>query len=287
MRKKIRAILKGTYESLQNRSFQCLRFELARSSKLRKYDSFYLISRLKHEAHLLEKATKNPYSKGRGDARFQEVQSLLSEVRSRKLGVENIELWAADILKTFQSWKSLEESMAMLGTPPKENHELAVTSVRFWKDEPVQEHKIIDCVRAAQLAPASCNRQTFKICLLKNSEHALLHNHGASNANMFKSAPYRVFIFVNLNNYPEKYSHFIDVGLFAQNFILQAKKEGLGTCCCYASEHLDGGQRFWRRKFDLTSEYYCAMSILVGIPDEVATKPPRIDVEKIIITRSV
>ena len=70
--------------------------------------------------------------------------------------------------------------------------------------------------------------------------------------------------------------------MFAQNLILKAKEFSLGVCCCYASEHLNKSQSYWRNKFNLPKEYYCSLSILIGFPKELVEKPTRLDVKKIV-----
>ena len=115
-----------------------------------------------------------------------------------------------------------------------EEHLLSVSSIRFWDDRKPDKALILKCVNAAQLAPATCNRQAFKVIILENREQKTDRSN-ALNSSMFDATAFRVFIFYNRNNYTEKYSAAIDAGMFSQNFILEAKNLGLGCCCCYAS----------------------------------------------------
>lgn len=287
MKSRIRSLLKGLFYSLKVGSFQPLRFEFKRSKSKKTFSNFYLMSRLKHEAHLLEKATKNPYATARGSLRYKEVCDLMSEVEHRKISSDEITIWVKYVIRKFNAWEQLHENMAEYGLKENDAHKLSTTSVRFWSSKIPDEDKIANCIAAGQLAPASCNRQAFKVGILKRDKVDIQSVRGASNPSMFKVVPYRIFVFVNRDNYAEKYSQFIDVGMFSQNFILQAKMEDLATCCCYASEHLDQSQNYWRNYFGLSSEYYCALTILVGYPDEVAVKPPRLAVNEIIVRKSV
>lgn len=282
----LRSLLKGLVLSIRIGSIQPLRFEYKRSRKRKKFSNHYLMCRLKHEAHLLEKATKNPYAHARGSSRYREVCELLSEVEHREINSDEIIAWVKYVILKFNQWEKFRKNMAEYGDMESDARHLSTTSVRFWSSKIPSYDKILNCVEAGQLAPASCNRQAFKVGILKRDETDVGSERGASNPSMFKAVPYRVFIFVNRDNYAEKYSQFIDVGMFSQNFILQAKEEELATCCCYASEHLDQSQKYWRTYFDLSPEYYCALTILVGYPDEVAIKPPRLDVNELIIRKS-
>lgn len=281
-----RALLKGFQQALRAGSIQPIRFEYKRSRRKKKFSNYYLLCRLKHEAHLLEKATKNPYAIGRGISRYQEVCELLTEVEYRKIKSNELIAWVKYVICKFNEWEKLGTNMVEHGGMQTDAHHLSTTSIRFWSSEIPDADKILNCIQAGQLAPASCNRQAFKVGVLRRNKIDVGYERGASNPSMFEAVPYRIFIFVNRDNYAEKYSQFIDVGMFSQNFILQAKEEELATCCCYASEHLDKSQRYWRTYFGLSSEYYCALTILVGYPDEVAIKPPRLDANELIIRKT-
>ena len=193
-----------------------------------------------------------------------------------------ISIWAGEVLDKYDVWLTAKTPQILsTGDVFKELPDLAVPSVRFWKEGVPPEDRIIECITSGQMAPASCNRQAFLIKVIVNDKQDF-EGEGARNSSMFAAAPYRVFIYFNVNNYSEKYAAMIDIGMFSQNFILKAKELGLGTCCCYASEHLDRGQNYWRKKLDLSNEFYCGLTILVGTPKEVVNKPPRIETKKIV-----
>lgn len=277
----IKSCLKGAKDSLFVWSLNPLFFQLKVGRPLSKYSDFFLICRIKHEAHLLEKATKNPYVKGRGGTRSKTLASMISEYKKRGTTGEEVLSWAEAILEQYGIWRELGTSQHVTGIPDFSNMQsLSVPSIRFWSDEMPERSAVLSCIEAAQAAPASCNRQAFLVRVLSNAKPNF-SNQGARNASMFDTAPYRVFLFINRRNYVEKYAAFIDIGMFAQNFILKAKTFSLGCCCCYASEHIDHGQGYWRSKFDLSNDYYCALTILVGFPTEIATKPPRLKLETI------
>lgn len=278
---RLKNLLKGLRDAFKFRSWNPLFFQLAASQPISVYEDFYLISKIKHEVHLLEKAIKNPYSDGRAHARKLYADALLAELKSRKLDCCNIIIWAEEVLLKYNTWKSHKLSQHIEGQLDFQSlPELSVPSIRFWEAKKPPQQDILDCIATAQMAPASCNRQSFLIKVQVNDSQNF-EDLGARNGSMFEAAPYRIFIFVNLRNYTEKYSAFIDMGMFAQNFILQAKKIGLGCCCCYASEHLEGGQSKWRDKFELNADYYCGLSILVGYPKELVEKPPRLNAQLI------
>ena len=279
---KIRNVLKGLKDTLKYKSFNPLLFQIYSSIPISKYSDFYLVNRIKHEAHLLDKATKNPYIPRRGDIRACYLYKLIQELEQR--GNIHLEVlsWAKSMFNKFKDWKYKEVSQHKEGVVTFDSlPEFAVPSIRFWEYRKPLRNDILKCVEAAQLAPASCNRQAFLIRIAVNNKFSKTCV-GASNNSMFESVPYRVFIFINMRNYTEKFSCFIDLGMFAQNFILKAKSLSLGCCCCYASEHLEKGQSFYRDKFNLGNEYYCGLTILVGHPKEIVEKPPRVNVNTIV-----
>ena len=278
----LKKILKGVLDSLRFNTLNPLRFQLAAIQSLSAVSDDYLIAKLKHEAHLLDKNIKNIYKEKHGLERKKYVVKLLNECRIRKLQQPIIIEWAENVLLQFSEWEKNKKPLVKLGQVESENEDmLSVPSVRFWSNNKPDKSLIYECVKAAQLAPASCNRQAFKVVVVENST-PVTEGASALNSSMFSAAAYRLFIYYNRNNYTEKYSAAIDVGMFSQNLILEAKRSGLGCCCCYGSEHLDKSQSEYRKQFNLENEYYCLLTILIGIPNEIVEKPPRVSVDSLI-----
>lgn len=279
---KLKKIIKGLLDSVKFKTSNPFRFHLSAIKELDSVSDDYLIVKLKHEAHLLEKNIKNHYKENHGKIRRDYVRKLISECENRSLREDEIINWSKRVVSQYGVWESKKKPVVTLGGEfLTAGHPLSVPSVRFWDERKPSKELIIDCVKAAQLAPASCNRQAFKVIVLENKQPKTKGS-SALNSSMFDATAYRVFIYYNRNNYTEKYSAAIDVGMFSQNFILEAKKNGLGCCCCYASEHLEKSQKEYLNKFNLGNEYYCLLSILVGYPNEVVSKPPRVSAEKLI-----
>ena len=100
---------------------------------------------------------------------------------------------------------------------------------------------------------------------------------------MIKKAPVRIYFWMNIDNYKEKYASAIDIGMFSQNFILKAFELGLSTCPMYGSENLIPSQKEARNAWGLKKNYYCYLSILVGYGAELAEKPPRRKIKNIVV----
>jgi nitroreductase len=278
----LKKIFKGIIDSIRFKTLNPFRFQLAAIQSLSTVSDDYLIAKLKHEAHLLDKNIKNTYKVKHGIERKKYVIKLLDECKIRQLEQPIIIEWAENVLLQFSEWEKNKKPLVKLGQVDSKNeHIFSVPSVRFWSNTKPDKSLIYECVKVAQLAPASCNRQAFKVIVVENSMPA---TEGASalNSSMFSAAAYRLFIYYNRNNYTEKYSAAIDAGMFSQNFILEAKLKGLGCCCCYGSEHLEKSQNEYRKQFNLEGEYYCLLTILVGTPNEIVDKPPRVSVNSLV-----
>ncbi|MFA0308130.1 nitroreductase family protein [Vibrio splendidus] len=281
MLRKIRHLFYYIKTCVNVRSLKPLNFYIRHFGNVKKFSDDFLVDKLKHETHLLEKCTKNNPS-NRGEERYLYSKKLLEEIESRRLSEDAITCWARNVFDKYSKWKVgsvplLDEKFDGIFKTSK----YETISTRFFEDKNVDYSDIVNCVKVAQQAPASCNRQAFKVVICKgNMEYELGE---ANNASLFEKSPYRIFIFVNEDNYLEKFSPAIDVGMFAQNFILQAADYGIATCCCYAAEHLECSQDHYRKKYGLGKSYYCYLTIVLGYPAESAIKPPRRSVDKLIV----
>jgi nitroreductase len=248
----------------------------------------FLVVRIKHDAHLLEKATKSANRGAFGGERAARVAAMIEEHDRRGLGETAVMDWARGVLAKVDRWRAEGQQVVAVSSNGGEHQEdiLHISSVRFWKPHEVEDSLVEQCVAAGFLAPGSCNRQPLKLGVLRNDPDRFEFGE-ALNASMFQKAPVRVFIFSNRENYSEKHAGAIDAGLFAEAFCIRAKQLGLATCCCYGSEYLVPSQEEARSMFGLADEYYCYLSILVGYADEDPVKPPRRSLERTIISRNV
>ncbi len=116
-------------------------------------------------------------------------------------------------------------------------------SVRSFSNRPVEEEKIIQCLKAAHLSPSACNAQPWKFIVvndpqIKNelanttSKHIVPMNH------FTKQAPVLVVVVMEKPNLTSsigtviqnKPYTLIDIGIATIQFCLQATALGLGTC---------------------------------------------------------
>jgi len=257
------------------------------------YSNDFLISKLKQESHYLEKCIKNPFTKIRGTERKNNIILYLSEIRKRKIDENQIIKWSENLLFKYEKWLSEKKAQVDIikiknddSIQPQNIDFYKVSSIRFWENKLIKKSIVEDCLESALLASASSNRQAFRIGLSYNSLKNIKLG-GSLNISLFEKAPLRVFIFVNQPNYSEKYACVLDVGMFAQNFILRANEYGLGAVPCYGSEMLSPSQKNWLDYFNLSNDYYCYLSICLGYSKEIAMKPPRRKLKNIIIEKNL
>ena len=273
--------------SMRHRTVAPINFFVKSNRKLSHFSDDFLIVRLKHEFHLLEKCIKNDYS-SRGHERYFSCVKLLEAASMRGINEPVILAWAEQVLQTFTLWRDSQQIQVtaydeLTGVAPVDFFD--VKSTRFFKPIYPEMALIHACLAAAQKAAASCNRQAFKIGILKGRDIDQLGE--ANNNSLFAKAPYRLFIFYNRDNYAEKYAAAIDAGMFVQNFTLQAKQHNIACCSCYGAEYIDKSQAHYRQVFGLDDEYYCLLSVVIGYAAEDVSKPPRRNLENIIINTEV
>jgi len=116
-------------------------------------------------------------------------------------------------------------------------------SVRGYAPRPVEKDKIERCLEAARLAPSACNAQPWTFIVvddagLKNRLADLTADRWLPLNHWTKQAPVHVAVVVEHANLTarigarvkDKAFPWIDLGIAAEHFCLQAAAEGLGTC---------------------------------------------------------
>ena len=116
-------------------------------------------------------------------------------------------------------------------------------SVRNYADRPVEKDKLERCLEAARLAPSACNAQPWTFIVvddagMKNRLADLTADRWLPLNHWTKQAPVHVVIVVEPGNLTSRMGAkvkkrdfpWIDVGIAAEHFCLQATAEGLGTC---------------------------------------------------------
>lgn len=116
-------------------------------------------------------------------------------------------------------------------------------SVRGYHPDPVEKEKLERCLEAARLAPSACNAQPWTFIVvsdagIKNQLADLTSDRWLPMNHWTKQAPVHVVIVVEHANLTSRLGArlkkrdfpWMDVGIAAGHFCLQAASEGLGTC---------------------------------------------------------
>jgi hypothetical protein len=281
---KLFIIIKLFYRFFLDKDFLRLKSELNFWFFNRNYD--YLLFKLKHKGHLLDKCVQNEFDDSRGYEAFSEVLFIQNLLLNR-IRPEDYELfsWLEDIIIKYKKWESekIFHSASGVGAPNFNiNKKYWITTSRSWKRINIEEQTVRNIIDAALGAGASCNRQAFKFGIKHNNfEHP--ERDGASNKTMFEQAPLRIDIFYLKKAYHEKVSHAVDIGMLTQNIVLSANDLNLSTCVCYASEYSTIPQKELLSIYNLNSEYECVVNVLIGLKKYHSMKNPRRNLTSYII----
>lgn len=116
-------------------------------------------------------------------------------------------------------------------------------SVRGYSNRPVERDKIEHCLEAARLAPSACNAQPWSFVVvtdpvIRNQLADLTADRWLPLNHWTKQAPVHVVIVIERQNLTSRLGAavkdrdfaWMDVGIAAEHFCLQAAAEGLGSC---------------------------------------------------------
>jgi len=173
-------------------------------------------------------------------------------------------------------------------------------SIRKFLEKPVEEEKIRKILEAATFAPSAGNTQEWRFIKIKNSHSSskgarVLRRQSlksqiaeAALGQMFiAQAPVVIVVCADLleiemaygDKGKELYS-LLDCGMAAQNLMLAATAEGLGTCPVGAFDEEE-----IKEILDLPENLRPVLIIPVGYPAEKPEKTPRKSLEKVVVER--
>ena len=162
-------------------------------------------------------------------------------------------------------------------------------SVRGYAPRPVEKEKIGHCLEAARMAPSACNAQPWTFIVVDDTE---LKNHLADATadrwlplnHWTKQAPVHVVIVVEAAKLTSRIGAvvkkkdfpWIDVGIAAEHFCLQAAAQGLGTCMLgwFKEEKV-------KQLLNIPAAKRVGLLITLGYPYTHPGKPPRKHLDEI------
>ncbi len=154
-------------------------------------------------------------------------------------------------------------------------------SVRGYTTKPVAPEKIERCLEAARLAPSACNAQPWTFIVvdeadLKNQLADATADRWLPLNHWTKQAPIHVVIVVESANLTSRIGakvkkrdfSWMDVGIAAEHFCLQAAALGLGTCMLgwFREEKV-------RNLLNIPPSKRVGLIITLGYPSEDHTRP--------------
>jgi len=166
-------------------------------------------------------------------------------------------------------------------------------SVRRYQEKSVERAAIEKCVNLATQAPSAMNSQPWvfvvitdktklveystrskELLLQTMNEHPLLEKYRGAlskkSFNIFYNAPVLAIIYAK----PEGPEPETDACLAAQNFMLAAHNEGLGTCWIgFARDFFNSAE--FKSEIGLPLEYLAAAPMIVGYPADETPAVPR------------
>ena len=150
-------------------------------------------------------------------------------------------------------------------------------SVRFFSNLDVSVDVVLDAISIAQNSPSVCNRQGWKVRLIKSNEklglfrrvHNGFANSSKQNLNCLLVITFRKDFF----SYPvERNQGYTDAGLFSMSLLYSLTHKGLATCALNANL-TRGNEKLVRKSFDINRNEGLVMFIAVGHYDTIFTSP--------------
>lgn len=198
------------------------------------------------DIHSIEKGLstrKEEFCKGFGTDKIQELKEYLDVIDD-----PYFKKWIEDTLKAYNdkhSEKMNKDKMLMAGTTEitpvnysQINLEMFLNSrhsVRYFRNEYVQNEVIDEAVKIARHAPSACNRQAVKLYVIRDKNKIqkladLQRGHRGS-----ENAPCWIVITGDLSMYSgsELKMALVDCGIFTMTMILALNFTGLECCCLH------------------------------------------------------
>jgi len=153
-------------------------------------------------------------------------------------------------------------------------------SIRKYKEEEVEEEKILKILEAARLAPSASNRQEWRFVVVRDRKTRKLLSEAAKNQKFVEEAPVVIVCCAQTDEHRMscgQLSYPIDVAIAIEHMVLTAVEEGLGTCWIGA---------FYEDKvkeiLNIPKEIKVVELLTLGYPKEKPQAKERLPLEKIV-----
>jgi nitroreductase len=138
-------------------------------------------------------------------------------------------------------------------------------SVRKYKNQKVEAHKIDQLLRAAMQAPSAGNQQPWEFIVIDDESQKLAISKLSQYASFAKDAPLIIVVLANQSKmrFPDYMPQ--DLGACTQNLMLEAVHQGLGTVWLGAYP-MEERVNYLNEVLDLSDNVVAYSVILVGYP---------------------
>lgn len=152
-------------------------------------------------------------------------------------------------------------------------------SIRQWTDQPVEEEKILDLLKAAMQAPSAVNSQPWEFIVITSPEMKKALSQISPYSHFAANAPVLLALICRKENACPEYNE-IDMGICIENILLEATELNLGAVCLGVAPEADR-MAAMARLLHLPEDKEAFALIPVGYPKSVPVPKDRFDANRI------
>ncbi len=263
------------------------RAETNLTTALQDMDQDLLGMYIRWNGHHVEKTVRYDRTSGRGSGKPVLLRAALDEWNRRGYGRRRWIDWAEENLQDYKRWEETGKPQLhgahKLPTFNPDSPIMEVlknrVSTRYWDDTPVEDEKIRTIVETGVFAPTSCNRQTWKLYVHKNTQATNVND--VSNRALREKAPVAVYITIDNRLYPEVWAAAEDAGIIGLQLNLAATALGLAGCLMYGGENFD--QAGFRKQHNVPEHRFMYLMFLFGYAAERTLTDKRVHGDEVAI----
>ena len=157
-------------------------------------------------------------------------------------------------------------------------------SIRKYKEQPVEEDKILQILKAGMQAPSACNQQPWEFYVVTDKDKIKQLSKCTPYAGCAAGAPVIIVPVYRTEGLPAVQMVSVDMGICIENMWLETDALGLGGVCIGVSpipEFMDAV----RQVLDIPKNLEVFSLFALGYPDEVKVQQERFEENRIHVIR--
>jgi nitroreductase len=154
-------------------------------------------------------------------------------------------------------------------------------SIRAFRDEPIEEEKLLRVLQAGRLAPSAKNRQEWRYVVVRDRELRRRVAVASNNQYFIAEAPVVIVGCATMVDYVlsgGQPAYTIDVSISMDHMTLQAVEEGLGTCWIGSFKEDE-----IKQILNIPADMRIVEILPLGYPKSLPDPKPRKELEEIIV----